>query len=259
MKKRAILFLAILWAFLALSGCGEKAGTEDGWYAKIHKLAVETVMEKYEDSYMIEDGTLEIVIDKIHPGSFTQEDANEVFLNCWFKGMPHIGGFDSRAGIILNADTLEVIAYKEFSDDEVMLGCPRTAKGQNRILCLSGSGSQGTRGQTISLWSVQDGRWEALPTGIADCVRYFKKDFEPFEVNENEFEVRIQNGWCYMDEIMASGHRLAVTCEYGLSNVFGQETIPPAELIAILVWDPLRERFELDSHTVQPNVQSKTP
>ena len=58
-----------------------------------------------------------------------------------------------------------------------------------------------------------------------------------------------------MDEIMESGDRLAVTCEYGLSNLFEQGAIPPADLIAILVWNPFKERFELDTNTEQPTVQ----
>lgn len=260
MKKKTKLFVFFVWAIFALSACGRKEASEDGWIAKLNKQAVETIIEKSDElGDMVEDGTLEIVIAKIHPGSFTQADANEIFLDCWFKGLPHIGGLDSRAGILLNGDTMEVITYKEFRDDEVMLSCLRTAKGQNRILALSGGCLQGTRAQSISLWSVHDGRWEALPTGIAECVQYEKKGKEPFEISEKEFEIWIQNGFCYMDEIMESGSRLAVVREYGLSGLFEPEAAPAAELVAILVWNPYTERFELDMHTVQPYVLQTQP
>ncbi len=261
MKKKSKLFVFFVWVLFVLSACGRQEASEDGWLAKLDKLATETIIER-SDGFgdMAEDGTLEIVIAKIHPGSFTQPDANEIFLDCWFKGMPHVGGLDSRAGILLNADTMTVIAYQEYLGDEVMLSCPRTAKGQNRILCLRGSGSQGTRGQDISLWSVNDGKWEALPTGIAECVQYEKKGKEPFEIIENEFEITIRNGFCYMDEVMVdSGSRLAVVREYGLSGLFEPDAAPAAELAAILIWSPHTERFELDMHAVQPDALQPLP
>ena len=260
MKKKSKLFVFFGWVLFVLSACGRKEMSEDGWLAKLDKLATETIIER-SDGFgdMAEDGTLEIVIAKIHPGSFTQPDANEIFLDCWFKGMPHVGGLDSRAGILLNADTMTVIAYQEYLGDEITLSCPRTAKGQNRILCLRGSGSQGTRVQYISLWSVNDGRWEALPTGIAECVQYEKKGKEPFEISENEFEITIYNGFCYMDEVMYSGSRLAVAREYGLSGLFEPDAVPAAELAAILIWNPYTERFEVDGHAVQPDALQALP
>ncbi len=259
MNKKNILYIAVMCMLFVFSACGGKEEPEDGWLARLNKLATETIIESSEENgIMVEKGELEIVIDKLYPGSFTKEGANEIFVNCWFKGLPHVGGLDSRAGILLNADTLEVITYKEFRDDEVMLSCPRTAKGQNRILCLSGSGAQGTRGQCISLWSVHDGMWERLPTGIGNCVGVDKKNSVPFAINETEYEINIHNGWCYMSESMESGTRLAVTCEYGLSDLF-EPGAPPAELTAILVWNPHSECFELDNHTIQPKLQQAQP
>ena len=261
MKKKSKLFVFFGWVLFVLSACGRKEMSEDGWLAKLDKLATETIIERSDEfGGVVKNDWKEIVIAKIHPGSFTQPDANEIFLDCWFKGMPHVGGLDSRAGILLNADTMTVIAYQEYLGDEITLSCPRTAKGQNRILCLRGSGSQGTRVQYISLWSVNDGRWEALPTGIAECVQYEKKGKEPFEIIENEFVVRIQNGFCYMDEVMVdSGSRLAVVREYGLSDLFGSDAVPAAEMAAILVWDPHTERFELDESTVQSDAVQPLP
>lgn len=108
-----------------------------------------------------------------------------------------------------------------------------------------------------TLWSLQDGQWEALPTGIADCVQYVKRDREPFDITEMEYAIgiEIRNGFCYLDESMDSGYRLAVTCEYGMSGLFQPGATPPAELMAILDWNPYRECFELDESTVQPTVQ----
>ena len=262
MGKRYLSLFLVLAVLFALSGCGGKE-EQEGWLVRLGRLATETAIERSEEhGDMVEEGMLELVIDKIHPGSFTREDANEIFLDCWFKGMPHMGGLDSRAGIILDADTLEVIAYKEFLGDRVTLAFPRTAKGLERVLFLDGTGSQGTWIRYVSLWSVQDGQWEALPTGIADCVRYVKGDREPFDITEHEkYEngTEIRNGFCYLDETMDEGYRLAVTCEYGFTGLFQPGSRPEAELTAILSWNPYTERFELEGDTVQPAAQQAQP
>lgn len=278
MKKKSILLIVVVWALFVFSACGGKepseanptpgsglpvpeteptpeAGAipapapEAGWLAKINKLAVETVIEKSdENGSSVESGELEIVIKNIHPGSFSQQNANEIFLDCWFKGMPHVGGLDSRAGILLNPDTLEVIAYKEFEGDGVVLDYLQTAKGQCRILSLRESAGLGHRGQFFEIWGVRDGEWVEFPTGIEDFIPDEKKgDVE----NTIKGPVRYtEDSFCYM-----LGDRLAVTYEQDWMIMQESGIWPQSELVAILTWNRYKERFELDELVEQPAVQ----
>lgn len=229
----------------------QEPAEEETWLTKLERLAVETVIENSElNGGMVERGELEVAIDKIHSGSFSdealrhQENANEIFLDCKLLHMPHIGGLDTRAGILLDADTMDLIAYKEFAGDHVMLYCLQTAKGQNRILFLSESGGQGYRGQWFELWGVRDGEWEELPTGIEELI---PEEHKEITTGVNGTEIRTGDSFCYM----AGGGRLVVTYEEDIA--FGVRV--PSELSLILVWNPFQERFELPTNVEQPAIQ----
>lgn len=231
------------------AGATSAPAPETGWFAKINKLAVETIIEKSdENGSSVERGELEIVIENVHPGSFSQENANEIFLDCWFKGMPHVGGLDSRAGILLDADTLEVIAYKEFISDYSMLHYLQTSKGQTRILWLNTYFSQGYGGQSVEIWGVNDGKWVEFPTGIEEFIPDEKKGDIAVGVNGPVLE--IEDSFCYV-----LGDRLAVTYEQDDMEMFFRGERVPSELVAILTWNPYKERFELEEHVEQPAVQ----
>lgn len=249
MKKRRILSVSLsilmLSVLLFLSACGkEESAEETGWFSELNKLVIETVTENSYIASMIEEGYIEPVIDKIYYGSFSQENANEIFVDCRLKGMPHAGGLDTRAGILMEADTLALIAYKEFDGDGVLLHCLQTANGQSRILSLRTSASTGSQGQWFELWSVRDGEWEELPTGIEELIPEEKKG--DIAIGMNGPERSIEDSFCYM----SGGNRLVVTYEQD-SN----EKPVPSELIAILEWSPFQEKFVFDIHTEQPVIQ----
>lgn len=47
---------------------------------------------------------------------------------------PHVAGLDKTVGILLDADSLEMVAYKEFAADKVVINCIQASDGQSRIL-----------------------------------------------------------------------------------------------------------------------------
>ena len=124
--------MLVLSALVVLSASGkeEESAAEDSWFSELNKLAVEAVIDNSEEyGSMVEDFYLEVAIDKIYYGFFSQENADEIFVECRLLNMPHAGGLDTRLGILLNADTLEMIAFKEFYGDEVMIRCLQNAAG----------------------------------------------------------------------------------------------------------------------------------
>lgn len=227
------------------AGAASAPASEAGWFDLLGKLARKTVIERSDEGSMVEDGTLEIVIDRIQPGSFSQRKANEIFLDCRMDGMPHVGGLDSRAGILLDADTLEVIAYKEFRGDVVILEYLQTANGQTRILSLIEGAGQGYRMQNVKIWGMKDGQWADFPTGIEDYIPDEKKGDIYEGVNGPERE--LEDSFCYV-----FGNRLAVTYEQDEPEMFFSGERVPSELVAILTWNPYKECFELETSVEQP-------
>lgn len=228
------------------AGAASAPASEAGWFDLLGKLTRMTVIER-SDSWgsMVEDGTFEIVIDKIHPGSFSQREANEIFLDCRIDVMPHVGGLDSRAGILVDADTLEVIAYKEFRGDTVILEYLQTANGQTRILSLIEGAGQGYRMQNVGIWGMKDGQWAEFPTGIGDYIPDEKKGDIYEGVNGPERE--LEDSFCYV-----FGNQLAVTYEQDDLEMFFSGERVPSELVAILTWNPYKERFEPETSVEQP-------
>lgn len=243
-KKLLISFGLVLFIMVFLSACGEEEEptTDDSWLSELNKLAVETAIENsFDVEILIKEVNVELVIDQIYCGSFSQENANEIFLECRLLDMPTYAGFDTRVGILLDADTLEMIAYKEFAGDEVELKCLQAANGQSRILSLCTFAGQGHRAQYINLYAVSGSEWEELPTGI-----------EEFIPEEKKRSWGTEDCFCYM----AGGDRLVVTYEEDEQVMFETGREVSSELIAILVWDPHKEQFVLVTpHTALPTIQ----
>ena len=262
-KKMSLSCILILFMIHFLSACGKEEGQpaeEETWLKKLEQLAVESVIENSEmNGSMVESGNLEVVIDKIYSGSFSneaphqnevslhQENGNEIFLDCRLLHMPHMGGLDTRSGILLNADTMELIAYKDFIGDEVLLSCLQTEKGQSRILCLHTAVGQGHRTSYFDLWTVQGGEWVEIPTGIEELIPEEKRGDWGTED-------------CFL--YMGAGDRLVVTYEED-EQIMSEKIMyeggskVPSELTAILVWSPRQERFELATDIEQPDIQKK--
>lgn len=129
---------------------------------------------------------------KLYYGSFSHEAANEIFVVCKLLNMPHVGGLDRKAGILLDADTLQLVAYSEFPFDETVINCLQTSDGRSRILVLGTSVNQGMRAQRVYFYGIEGDQWVKLPLDIMEFVPEGK--WENLEVN----------CFCYM-----AGERLA--------------------------------------------------
>lgn len=234
-KKSRGIFCLVLSALLFLSACGaEKSAPGEDWLTQLDKLAVEIIIENSElYGSMVANSSSEVSIDKIHKGSFSQKDVNEIFVDCRLLNLPHMGGLDSRIGIVLNADTLEMIAVREFVGDEVMISCLPNADGQSRILALRGIVSMGFRSVAAELFAVKDGEFVEIPAGEF-------AELAPIEEHEGAYIY-----------YMMGGNRLAVSWE-SFPRLRAEQMIMPAELVGIYVWEPYQERFVLDSVAEQP-------
>lgn len=184
---------------------------------------IEMVKENYEDG---EISTSDIVIDQIYYGSFSEEDVSEIFVLCKILNTPHAAGLDKKIGILLDAHTLEMVAYKEFGGDKTEISCMPMSNGQSRILFFQTSIYQGISTQTVELYAVQGSQWVEIPIDIMENV--------PAERRE-ALEGKC---FCYL-----SGERMVVVYE---DNQFEDELTDSAEMIAMFIWNPDTGQFVLE-------------
>lgn len=158
MKKLNVLVLMAACVFLLVS-CGRE-GDDRGAFSEFSEYVLETVLESYEDGEISRE---DIVIDRIYCGHFSQKDVNEIFVLCKILNTPHVAGLDKTAAVLLEADSLKKIAYKEFNADKVTIDCIQSSDGLSRILFTGTTIYQGISTQEIQLWSIQDGQWQDIP------------------------------------------------------------------------------------------------
>ena len=206
MRKR--MFLGITAVFMVMAaGCGKAPAGEDS-YSELDRYIVEKVKENYED------GTIEqenIRVELIYDGNFSQEDAEEIFVSCKILNLPHTAGLDKTVTLLLKKDTLEQIAYEEFSADDVVTAFFQTSAGQDKLLYIGTTIYQGISTQEVRFLEIQDGRWKEIP--IAD-----PEDF--------------QDGYyCAVD-----GRAIIVSST--------DEMTGPADIAAVLNWNPDTAQFD---------------
>ncbi len=123
MKNKILLFLiSLLSLMIMFTGCASKRqNTNADVLSALNDRCVALITENYEDgeintSDVISNEThvSDIILDQIFYGSFSQEDADEIFVLCKILNNPHAAGFDKKVGIVLDAKTLEMVAYQEF-------------------------------------------------------------------------------------------------------------------------------------------------
>lgn len=157
----------------------------------------------------------DMALERIYYGSFSKEDAKEVFVLLKFLDLPHVAGLDRTVGLIFDQDTMELVAYKEFAADEVEIGCFDMKNGKSRILFIGRAMSTGIASQKVRLYEVQGSEW--LEYSMDDILDGF-------------------GGWCeyfcYMGENM-----MVVTSMKQLTS--------PSEVKGILVWNVEEGQFEV--------------
>lgn len=211
MKNKALPVLALaLSVMMFLSGCGiSKSGDNADVLSELNSRIIEKVIENYEDGSI---SASDIAIDCIYFGSFSQDNVSEMFVLCKLLNTPHTAGLDKTTGILLETDSLEMTAYKEFGADKVVINCIRTSDGQSRILVLKSTTYQGITTQEIQLLAIEGGQWAEIPI---DALKTMGEEaFYYIDIAEDLI-------------IVTSGDKL------------------PEEITAVLKWNPETEQFDV--------------
>lgn len=181
LKKRiTILAAVILLAALPMIGCAGTKGTGDTQLLSgLNNRVIETVLENDESGGDIEKS--DVVIDQTIYGSFSEADKNEVLVICKISNTPHVGGLDRRAIIILEIETMDMVAYAEVPADEVWVDTLPMSNGQDRIIFSGKSTYQGISTQDVMYFCIQDGQWMEMPVKELeilgeDCFYYLTGD-----------------------------------------------------------------------------------
>ncbi|MBD5395113.1 MAG: hypothetical protein HDR71_12790 [Lachnospiraceae bacterium] len=206
--KNKITIVFLLLSVIFCAGCGAKKDTTA--FSDLSRRIIKLVEENNEIFYSAED----IVIDSISYGSFSMQGANEALVLCKFLNMPHVGGLDRTAAVILSVDSMEMVSYNEFGADEVSMTCLKTNSGEVRIFFIGTSASTGMSGQSVKLFAIRDGKWEELPLDALE------------ELNEDCF--------CFMQ----GDNTLIFTANTGLA-----ELTDSSEILAVYRWNPDTEQF----------------
>ena len=208
MRKRNIFFCFTVTLIFLLAGCG-KASDSRNSFSELSEYIVEKVMKNYEDGNINQE---DIMIDQIYYGHFSRKDVNEIFVLCKILNTPHVAGLDKTVAVLLKADSLEQIAYREFNADNIEIDCMPTSTGQSKILYIGTTTYQGISTQEIQLLNIQDNQWIDTP-------------IEGLKNLEEEY-------FCFM------GNRAIIVSSL-------DQITNPADIIAVLKWNPDTEQFSL--------------
>ena len=170
--------------------------------SRLKDRVIETVLENDEMGGAITAS--DVVMDQTIYGSFSDSETEEMLVICKILNMPHVGGLDRRAIIILGIDSMDVVAYTEIPADEVWVDTLPMSNGQDRIIFSGKSTYQGISAQDVMYFCIQDGQWTETPVG--------------------ELEVYGEDCFYYLTEDM-----MIVTSETELTG--------PSDITAILMWD----------------------
>ena len=120
MKNKVLpVSVLVLFMLMCINACGiSKSRDSADMVSELNNRIIEKVAENYEEGNI---SALDIVIVRIDFGSFSQDNASEIFVLCKILNTPHVAGLDKTVGILLDADSLEMVAYKEFAADKVVI------------------------------------------------------------------------------------------------------------------------------------------
>jgi len=163
LRKRVSLFaVVILFLVFFVSGCAESTGTNDtNPLSRLNNKVIEIVLENGEagDTVTASD----VVIDQTFYGSFSKPETEEVLVVCRILNMPHVGGLGRRAIIILEVESMDVVAYDEIPADEVWVSSLSMGNGQDRIIFSAQSTYQGISTQNVMYFCIKNGQWAETP------------------------------------------------------------------------------------------------
>ncbi len=207
MKNKFSKFLNIILLILIFLSACTKSATNT--VSDLNNYVVETIVKNYENGEVKEP---DIVIEHIYYGSFSQSNNNEILVICKILNTPHVAGLDKTVCVLYNTNSLEMISYKEFAADNVVISDIPTSNGQDKILVLQTVTYQGISTQELHLFVIQDGEW------IDDSV-------DPLENLDDEYFYFVEDNM-----IIAS---------------INDKLTSLKDISAILIWNPDTERYIL--------------
>lgn len=163
MRKRVSIFtIVILVLVLCMSGCADSTGTDDTHLlSRLNDRVVETILENDESGDTVTASN--VMINQTFYGSFSKPKTEEVLVVCRILNMPHVGGLGRIAIIILEVDSMDVVAYDEIPADEVWVSSLSMSNGQDRIIFSGKSTYQGISSQDVAYYGIQNGQWMEIP------------------------------------------------------------------------------------------------
>ena len=171
--------------------------------SSLNNRVIETVLKNSETGGAVTAS--DVVIDQMIYGSFSEPEAKEVLVICKILNMPHVGGLDRRAIIILETDSMNVVAYAEIPADEVWVDTLLMSNGQDRIIFSGKTTYQGISVQEIMYFCIQGEQWTVIPA--------------------EELEALGEECFYYL-----AGDKMIVTS--------GRELTDSLDIMAILTWNP---------------------
>lgn len=127
--KSRVLVIAVMMVavMLLISGCGaSKTDTQSDKTESLNDRAIKAVVENYSDGDIIRE--YDIVVDRVYYGSFSRESADEILVLCKNLNLPHAAELDKTVGVLMDVDSLNMIAYREFPADKVVVSRLQTGK-----------------------------------------------------------------------------------------------------------------------------------
>lgn len=154
MRKVCILFAVMVTSATILCACSSNQDADD-FYDEIIEQA-----ERVAEPETFNKG--DIYIDSILYGNYSQAEETEMLVLCKFKDNPHVAGLDRTLAIVFSCQSLDMVAYKCFGADEVVIRPLPTESGENRILFLGRITYQGLTSQHIGLFCIENNEWTEL-------------------------------------------------------------------------------------------------
>lgn len=163
----AVVFLLIVLSVLSVCNAGENAVGTDV-FSGVHFAELEACTEKYirEHFSLNTEVQYELTMDKIYCGDFTQDESKEVFIFCRTYHLPHAAGDGTAIGVLLSADTSEVLLYREFHGDDVDV----SYLDGGVFLVTEVTTYQGLSVQRRYLLAYRDGIWESRPVELESGI-----------------------------------------------------------------------------------------
>lgn len=99
MKNKVLpVSVLVLFMLMCINACGiSKSRDSADMVSELNNRIIEKVAENYEEGNI---SALDIVIVRIDFGSFSQDNASEIFVLCKILNTPHVAGLDKTVGIL---------------------------------------------------------------------------------------------------------------------------------------------------------------